>query len=218
VSTLPSASLSVPERLRRSLEAYDGVAPEAQEAWRGRRPLDAVRAFAARAGRGARVLDVASGPGLDLRLLRDAGLAVVAGDLSHESVRVARTLFPKGAVARWDFRRLPFADATFDGLWAPAALQHVPRAHVRRVLAEWRRVQKRGPVFLTMRAGAGDLEEVDDPPAGRVWVTTVSADELRALLLDAGYGDVEVETRPDPWERPDVTILYATGVLAAPSH
>jgi len=213
VSATPTNAPPVADRLRRTLEAYDAAAAAYQERWRSARPLDAVRAFAGRAGRGARVLDVAAGPGVDLRLLRDAGLAVVAGDLSLESVRVARTLFPKGALARWDFRRLPFADATFAGLWAPAALQHVPRAHIRRVLAEWRRVQGSGPVFLSMREGAGDLEEIDDPPAGTVYATTVSADELRALLLDAGYREVEVEARPDPLDRPGVTWLYATGVL-----
>jgi len=215
VSTTPTNALPAPERQRQTVAAYDAAAAAYQEHWRNHRPVDAVRAFAARAGRGARVLDVASGPGVDLRLLRDAGLAVVAGDLSHEAVRVARTLFPKGALARWDFRRLPFADDTFEGLWAPAALQHVPRAAVRRVLAEWRRVQRRGPVFVSLRAGAGDLDEVDDPPAGSVYATTVSADELKALLRDAGYTDVEVEARPDPFERPDVTWLYGTGQLGA---
>lgn len=216
VSTTPTNAPPVTDRLRRTLEAYDAAAAAYQERWRNARPLDAARAFAGRAGRGARVLDVAAGPGVDLRMLRDAGLAVVAGDLSHESMRVARTLFPKGALARWDYRRLPFADATFGGLWAPAALQHVPRAQVRRVLAEWRRVQARGPVFMTMREGTGDLEEFDDAPAGIVYATTVTADELKALLLDAGYVEVEVEPRPDPLERP-VTWLHATAVLHPPA-
>ena len=215
MSTTPANAPPAGERLRRSLEAYDGAAQAYQEHWRQRRPVDAVRTFAARAGRGARVLDVACGPGLDLRLLRDGGLAVVAGDLSHESVRVARTLFPKGAVARWDYRHLPFPDATFDGVWAPAALQHVPRAQVRRVLGEWRRTQRKGPIFVSLREGEGDLEEVDDPPAGTVYATTVSAEELKALLLDAGYVEVEVEQRPDPLDRPDVTWLYGSALLPA---
>jgi SAM-dependent methyltransferase len=205
----------VDPRLADTQAAYDSNALAYQAHYRALRPLDAIRKFAGRVGRGGRVLDVASGPGLDLRLLRDAGLRIVAGDLSHESMRVAGTLFPKGALARWDFRRLPFADRTFDGIWASAALQHVPRAQVRRVLAEWRRVQRGGPIFVSMREGSGDLEIVDEPPIGKVHATTVSADELRALLLAAGYAEVEVEPRPDLLGRADVTWLHAFGMLSS---
>jgi SAM-dependent methyltransferase len=194
---------------------YDANAAEYQEYWRNHRPLDAIRKFGGRAGRGARVLDVAAGPGLDLRLLRDAGLKVVGGDISLGVMRVAVTLFPKGALAQWDYRRLPFADGTFQGIWAAAALQHVPRGQIRSVLGEWRRVQRGGPIFLSMREGTGDLELVDEPPLGPVRATSVTADELRALLLSAGYGDVEVDRRPDLLGRPDVTWLHGFGTLPA---
>lgn len=200
-------------RLSQTQDAYDTNAEAYQHRWRQHRPLDAIRKFASRVGRGGRVLDVACGPALDVRLLRDGGLTVFAGDLSAQSMRLARTLFPKGNLARWDYRRLPFPDRVFDGVWAAAALQHVPRSQVRTVLAEWRRVQARGPIFVSMREGSGDLEPVDEPSVGVVHVTTVSADELKALLADAGYTDIEVEARPDLLERSDVTWLHGFGRL-----
>lgn len=203
------------QRIADSVAAYDKAAEAYQEHRRDRRPLDAVRTFAGLAGRGARVLDVACGPVLDVRVLRDAGLTVVAGDRSHEAMRIGKLLFPKGSLARWDFRRLPFADATFDGIWAHAALQHLPRGQMRGGLAELRRVQHRGPIFVSFREGSADLEPIDDPPAGRVYVTAVSADELRALLLDAGYVEVEVDVRPDLHGGPD-TWLYGFGRLPPP--
>lgn len=201
-------------QLARTVAAYDEAAAAYQEHWRQRRPLDAVRKFGALAGRGGRVLDVACGPALDVRLLRDTGLKVFAGDRSHESMRIGRTLFPKGALARWDFRNLPFPDDAFDGIWAPAALHHLPRNQIRPTLAEWRRVQRGGPIFVTFREGASELEPVEDPPAGTVWVTTIGAEQLKALLLAAGYVEVEVEVRPDPLERSDVTWLYGWGKYA----
>lgn len=200
-------------RLRQTQDAYDANAADYQRRWRQHRPLDAIRKFASRVGRGGRILDVACGPALDVRLLRDGGLTVFAGDLSHESMRLAKTLFPKGCVARWDYRNLPFPDRVFDGIWASAALQHVPRSQVRPVLAEWRRVQARGPVFVSLREGTGDLEAVEEPAVGLVHATTVSAHELKALLVDAGYVDVEVEPRPDLLGRTDVTWLYGFGRL-----
>lgn len=201
-------------RITDTLAAYDRAAEDYQERMSRRRPLAAIRKFAGMAGRGARVLDPACGPALDVRVLRDAGLKIVAGDLSEESMRLGKLLHPKGALARWDFRRLPFADGTFDGVWAHGALQHLPRAHIRAALAELRRVQRAGPILLSFREGAGDLEPVDDPPAGIVYATSVSADELRALLLDAGYGEVEVDTRPDLYGR-DERWVYGYGRLPA---
>lgn len=198
--------------------AYDASAGVYQEHWRNHRPLDAIRKFSGLVGRSGRVLDVAAGPALDVRLLRDAGLAVVAGDLSHEVMRVAKTLFPKGALARWDFRRLPFADGAFDGVWAPAALQHLPRAQVRGALREWRRVQGRGPIFVSLREGTGDLDAVEDPPAGTVHATTVTGDELKALLVATGYAEVEVNRRPDPLGRVEVTWLHGYGRVPPPQR
>lgn len=202
-------------RIADTVAAYDRAAEAYQEALCERRPLDALRKFAGMAGRGSRVLDPACGPVLDVRVLRDAGLHVVAGDRSEESMRIGKLLHPKGSLARWDFRRLPFADDTFEGVWAHAALQHLPRAQIRAGLAELRRVQRSGPIFLSFREGNGDLEPIEDPPAGIVYATTVSADELRALLLDAGYVEVEVDTRPDPSGRDDLW-LYGYGRLPSP--
>ena len=199
------------DRLAETIRVYDAAAAEYQRAWRNQRPLDAVRKFARMAGRGARVCDVACGPALDLRWLRDQGLKVVAGDLSWPSMQLGKVLFPKGSLARWDYRRLPFADRTFGGVWAPAALQHLQRREVRSTLAELRRVHGRGPIFLTFREGGGDLAPVEDPPAGQVWAIAVRAEELHALLADAGYTDIEIERRPDPLGR-EISWLYGWGL------
>lgn len=200
-------------RTQSSVASYDEAASEYHEFWKERRPLDAIRQFGRLAGRGAVVLDVASGPALDVRTLRDAGLTVVAGDRSHENMRIGQVLHPKRPLGRWDFRRLPFADDTFGGIWAPAALQHLPRRELRAGFRELRRVHRRGPIFVSFRLGSGDLDPVDDPPVGEVHVTSLLVDELTALLLDQGYSRVETEERPDPLERPDVTWVYGWGRL-----
>ncbi len=200
-------------RTERSIAAYDAAAEAYQQAWWDERPLDAVRTFARQAGRGALVIDVAAGPVLDVRVLRDAGLFVVAGDRSPAAMAIGGKLFPKKPLAVWDYRRLPFADATFEGVWAPAALQHLPRAEVRAALAELRRVQRTGPIFLSFREGSGDLEPARDEPVGDVYVTSVTEPELKALLADRGYTSIEVERRPDPAGSRDVTWLYGWGRL-----
>jgi ubiquinone/menaquinone biosynthesis C-methylase UbiE len=201
----------VNRRLDETVSVYDAVADDYHLRWRAHRPLDAARKFAALARRGAVVLDPACGPALDIRLLRDAGLKVVAGDLSHEAMKVGKLMFPKGSLARWDLRRLPFLDEVFGGVWAPAALQHLARAELVPALAELRRVQRAGPIFLTFREGSGDLVAAEDPPAGSVYITSLQTDELKTLLAGAGYREIEVEPRPDPLGRREVTWLYGWG-------
>jgi ubiquinone/menaquinone biosynthesis C-methylase UbiE len=201
----------VDPRTQETIAAYGRAAQEYHELWKEQRPLDAVRTFGALAGRNARVIDVACGPALDVRLLRDQGLAVFAGDRSEELMRIGHMLFPKRPLARWDFRRLPFADAVFDGVWAAAALQHLPRREIRSALGELRRVHARGPIFVSFREGRADLEPVDEPGVGTIYLTTVTGEELKTLLLDQGYQQVEIQTRPDPIGRSDVVWVYGWG-------
>lgn len=196
-------------RQQRTIAAYDEAAVDYFERWKEHRPRDAIKRFAALAGRGAVVCDLACGPGVDLRELRDAGLTVVAGDAAGGAMKVARTYFPKHPLAQWDFRRLPFPDDTFDGVWASAALPHLPQAELRAALAEVARVHRRGPVFCSFPEGRSGLERRDDPPAEPVYTTAVTPGELQALLLDAGYRHVEVERRPDLLGRAEPAWLYA---------
>jgi SAM-dependent methyltransferase len=201
----------VDPRTQETIEAYGRAAERYHELWKERRPLDAVRTFGTLAGRNARVIDVACGPALDVRVLCDQGLAVFAGDRSEELMRIGHMLFPKRPLARWDFRRLPFADGVFDGVWAAAALQHLPRREMRAALGELRRVHGRGPIFVSFQQGRGDLELVDEPEVGPVHLTTVTGDELKTLLLDQGYQQVEIQVRPDPLARSDVSWVYGWG-------
>jgi ubiquinone/menaquinone biosynthesis C-methylase UbiE len=201
----------VDPRTQDSIAAYDKAAHAYHELWKEHRPLDAVRTFGSLAGRNARVVDIACGPALDVRLLRDQGLDVFAGDRSEELMRIGHMLFPKRPLARWDFRRLPFPTAAFDGVWAPAALQHLPRREIRSALSELRRVHGRGPIFVSFQEGRSDLELVAEPGIGDVYLTTVTAAELKTLLLDQGYAQVEIQHRPDPLGRTDVTWVYGWG-------
>lgn len=204
-------------RTAQSIDAYDACAREYRDHWWDQRPVEAVRRFAALAGQGARVIDVASGPALDVRGLLDVGLRVVAGDRSVEAMLLAARFFPKRPLAVWDVRCLPFPDGAFGGVWAHAALQHLPRRELRAVFSELRRVHRQGPILTSFREGTGDLEPIDDPPVGTVYATTLSEAELKALLVDQGYEGVEVVRRPDPAGRRDVTWLYGWGRVPAPA-
>lgn len=89
--------------------------------------------------RSSRVLDLACGTGDLCRTLADAGHRPVGVDFSVGMLRAAHTDAP---LLRADALRLPFADATFDGITCGFALRNF--AALEPVLAECARVLRSG--------------------------------------------------------------------------
>jgi SAM-dependent methyltransferase len=90
---------------------------------------------------GRRCLDLGSDNGVVSLLLRERGGDWSSGDLTEEAVVSIRSLVGEGAhLVRGD--RLPFADATFDGVAVVDMLEHVPDEDA--FVAELARVTKPG--------------------------------------------------------------------------
>jgi SAM-dependent methyltransferase len=91
------------------------------------------------------LLELGAGTGQDSVFFADAGLRVVAVDLSPEMVARCRA---KGIEAyERDFLRLGFEPATFDAVYAMNCLVHVPNADLPAVLRAVRDVLTPGGLF-----------------------------------------------------------------------
>jgi ubiquinone/menaquinone biosynthesis C-methylase UbiE len=165
--------------------------------------LDAVAA-----GRGVRLLDVATGPGYVAARASDRGASVVGVDIADEMVALASRLRP-----RLDFRvgnaeALPFPDNSFDALVGNFALLHFARPEL--ALAEfWRVLVPRGRLALTVwdtperarlfgvfldavaEAGAVPPEEI---PVGPPFFRFSDEQEFTRLLDAQRLEKVKVET------------------------
>jgi len=100
-----------------------------------------------------RILDVGSGAGQIAKHLikySDPQAEIICSDLSHEMLRRARHRLkssrPRFVVA--DLTRLPFADASFDGVTCGYVLEHLPDARLG--LAELSRVMTPGARMLLL--------------------------------------------------------------------
>jgi SAM-dependent methyltransferase len=167
---------------------------------------------------GERVLDVACGTGVVTRLLAPSVGAtgkVVGLDLNPQMLAVARALPPApGAMIEWregDVRTLPFAAAVFDLVCCqqgfqffpdrPAVLREMHRVLVpggRVALNVWRALQEHPESAALVAA----LERHVSPEAAaslRAPFALGDAEEIRALLVDAGFRDVVI--------RPTVKVL-----------
>ena len=162
---------------------------------------------------GERVLDVACGTGSVARhvapLVGSSG-KVVALDVNADMLRVARTLpASAGATIEWlqgDATRLDLPDGSFDLVLCQQGLQFFPdRAaavgKMRCVLADGGRVVisvwqalERHPLYEALfRATARHLGV--SPAALDVAFSLADANELRALLSDAGFQNIDVAAR-----------------------
>jgi ubiquinone/menaquinone biosynthesis C-methylase UbiE len=100
--------------------AYDVFTPDGNE-----RLIEAIIGIG-RFGRGSRVCDLGCGSGVFTNLLRQRGCQAVGLDISPKLVAIGRRSFPDIEFLEGDVERLPFPDASFDGVLLSGIIHHLP--------------------------------------------------------------------------------------------
>jgi SAM-dependent methyltransferase len=153
--------------------------------------------FAATLPRGALVLDVGAGPGIDSAHLRARGLRTISLDFSLGMLRAGMREFP-GARVQGDARRLPVASAAIAGVWANASLLHLPAAEAGLALAAIHRVlEPRGLLYVSVKQGVG-AEWESDRYDRRRFFQYWSNESLDAALDAAGFTITSADTNVRP--------------------
>src|SRR3954465_1348719 len=149
--------------------------------------------------RGRRVLDVGCGAGTDLVRFARGGAIVSGGDISASALTLARQNFAQQGLTadlrEADGEALPFADDTFDFVFAHGVVQYTARDQT--LVAECRRVLKPGGTAVfqvynriswlhALSKGMKVPLEHEDAPV----LKRYSAREFRALL--SGFRDVRL--------------------------
>jgi SAM-dependent methyltransferase len=132
---------------------------------------------------GKRVLDVASGAGFGLAMLRQAGAAWVVGmDRDPSAVREARQLSAGTRLVQADAAGLPLPDASIDLIASFETLEHVPNA--RAMVHELKRVLRPDGV-LVLSTPNRDFGPPELHTGNPFHVQEFTASELRDLLGEA---------------------------------
>jgi SAM-dependent methyltransferase len=106
--------------------------------------------------KGARLLDVACGPGMWLRAAAELGAIPAGIDISEVAVKVCREALPQAELYCGPAEKLPFADCQFDFVSCLGALEHFldPQSALREMV----RVAKPAAQFLLL------VPNADFPP------------------------------------------------------
>jgi SAM-dependent methyltransferase len=137
------------------------------------------------------ILDFGCGPGRDLKVFAELGHIAVGLEGAGHFAGMARTHSGRD-VWQQDFLKLDLPDNHFDGVFANAALFHVPSQELPRVLLELRASLKRGGVLFSSNPHGHNEEGWN---SGRYGVYH-DLDTWRGFVSAAGFVELSHYYRP----------------------
>ena len=177
----------------RTLEHYER---SAEDFWRGTREHDVSQNIGAllqhiEGTPPFTILDFGCGPGRDLKAIADLGHVAVGLDGSARFAEMARA-YSGCEVLQQDFLKLKLPAGRFDGVFANAALFHVPGQELPRVLRELHATLKlRGVLFSSNPRGSNE-EGWNQERYGAYW----NLETWRRYLAAAGFAELTHYYRP----------------------
>jgi SAM-dependent methyltransferase len=130
---------------------------------------------------GGRILDLGSGSGRDLKVMRDRGYIPLGIDASPSLAKLA-TDFSGETCLTMRFEDLSLPEE-FDGVWACASLLHISRCRIPTILKNIHdSLAERGVFFASVQVGVGERLL----PDGRFFAY-YQAEEFSHLIENAGF-------------------------------
>jgi SAM-dependent methyltransferase len=142
--------------------------------------------------KGKKILDLGCGPGRDAKFFTENGYNVVGIDLCDSFLEAASKNAPKAVIKKMDFRNLDFPSKSFDGVWASAAIYHVPKNNARETIININKVLKSGGVlYISLLKGVGQKFLEEDFGKGRFF-KYYTKEEIEELLKECGFEIIEI--------------------------
>ena len=188
--------LGTPDLQRISGATLEHYEQRAEDFWRGTREHDVSQNIAAllrhlEGGPPFTILDLGCGPGRDLKAFRELGHVAIGLEGALRFAAMARA-YSGCEVWEQDFLRLELPPARFDGVFANAALFHVPCQELPRVLGELRAALKPRGVLFSSNPRGGNEEGWNRGRYGAYH----DLESWRRYLKAAGFAELEHYYRP----------------------
>ena len=180
----------------KTIQSYDRQAAAYAERWVDFSLDEELDKFAEYLKPGGLILDVGSGPGRDMRDLRQRGYNVIGLDRSAGMLQEAAKRNAATPLVMADMRQLPFAKHSFNGVWASASLLHLPKSDLTPALKEANRVLEHGHLYLALKDGQ-DETWVGDHEQGQRFFAFYHPAEVELALERADFHVLSLRLTPD---------------------
>jgi len=196
-----------------TIKSYNKTAQQYAQNVANLQKTNYIASFASLLPANAFVLDMACGSGRDARIFSEKGFSVTGVDLSEEMLKIATQTCPESKFRLMDIRQLDFDNQYFDGVWACAALLHIPKEEIPSVISGVSRVLKREGIFyIGVKEGDGERFIKDERYNGDItkFYSYFKPGELEAILNERGFDMIESSgvTRKENYLKcPEIDIL-----------
>jgi SAM-dependent methyltransferase len=167
----------------------------------------------AQRGKGLRVLELGTGSGRDAARILAAGCDLLTCDGSAGMLQAAEGLHPELAGRTRELMlapdeagliRLPFADASFDGIYSVATIMHIEREYLASLFEELARVLMPGGLLAySVNTARNELDAAGTDPHRRHF-TVLSLEGWEALHTRVGLVTELADEAPDAAGRPGI--------------
>lgn len=180
---------------------YSRNALQYSESIESRHSPDQLDQFASYLKKNSLVLDAGCAAGRDSAQLANRGLRVVGLDISDKLLDIAKKNHPNLNFVKGDFRKLPFGDEHFDGIWAHASLVHFDKvSDIKKSLSEFYRVLKKGGiihVFVKKMTGKKFASVTDNLSEGERFFQYFTTPEMQKLFRSSKLKVILADERND---------------------
>jgi SAM-dependent methyltransferase len=135
------------------------------------------------------ILDAGCGSARDAAYFISQGYRAMGIDLSDGLLAEAYKLHPEVPTQQMSLTEINIDDETFDGVWCKAALLHLERSDVPKVLQDFYRILKpKGMLFIQTKSGEGEgTQPVPFDESMTRLFTFFTLSEMEKLVKAAGF-------------------------------
>jgi len=131
-----------------TIKWYDENALSYTKSCKGREYINEINYFSSLLKNKDLILDAGCGGGRDCNIFFNQDFKVIGVDISDNLIKYCQKNYPQIKFFKADFRKLPFNNNYFDGVWAHASLVHFESIKdVKKSLSEFYRVLKKDGIL-----------------------------------------------------------------------
>jgi len=179
----------MPNKFASTISVYNKYASQFVQHFENKLETKELDEFIALLPKNGKVLDAGCGSARDSAYMISKGYSAQGIDLSEGLLAEAKKIHPEVPTQLMSLTEISFPATYFDGIWCKAALLHLDRKEIPRVLKDFRKILKpNGILFIQTKLGQGEgTQAVPFNHKLTRMFTFFTIDELSDLVTSAGF-------------------------------